>query len=571
MPSPTRLDQLSNLLAPATYSRQQYLIALQKNGQDVQRAAEWLLLADVDVDDLEKRREGKVAGGGLKAWLKPTVGCVGPEQRFTTKSNTEYIALDTSDDSDDERGLEILDASPHLLAKGQQKASPPPASKKRKTTMSGASFMAHLSTNHSTSSLPARRPAERAIQLRSNLLPNEASITYTLLPTLTLHRSPLPAALASALFLQLMKETSSFERHEWFLAGRYVKSPHTSRYYHSEGLERDDTATATAADGNVEAGNQYWYAGKQVQPAPVFPSFLQKAADLLAPFVNEILATRSRYPGEYAGEWKPSYAGVNHYQGAGSAVGWHADQLTYLGPYATIVSLSLGTPREFRLRPSTNAIQPSLDVLGHPLRTYAITLPHNSVAIMHAGTQELYKHTVVPHTSGSLDLFKPPYDVEQRWIEPQEREGYNSRINITFRFYREDFRPYPSPALPGGLRREGTPICRCGIPTILRADQKGKVRAARASENASSRPPAPAHTVSSAATAITTSNNKIDEQDKSALDAFLRGMVYFWQCQSSSITGTEKGCGFFRVLDMKAEGRGPCFGNGEKAGLGSGL
>lgn len=35
-------------------------------------------------------------------------------------------------------------------------------------------------------------------------------------------------------------------------------------------------------------------------------------------------------------------------------------------------------------------------------------------------------------------------------------------------------------------------------------------------------------------------------------------MVFFWQCQSPGQTGDMKGCGFFRILDMKAEGRGPC-------------
>jgi len=34
-------------------------------------------------------------------------------------------------------------------------------------------------------------------------------------------------------------------------------------------------------------------------------------------------------------------------------------------------------------------------------------------------------------------------------------------------------------------------------------------------------------------------------------------MVFFWQCQSPGQTGDVKGCGFFRILDMEAEGRGP--------------
>jgi hypothetical protein len=37
-------------------------------------------------------------------------------------------------------------------------------------------------------------------------------------------------------------------------------------------------------------------------------------------------------------------------------------------------------------------------------------------------------------------------------------------------------------------------------------------------------------------------------------------MKFFYQCQSQTQTGDLKGCGFFRVLDMEAEGRGPCLG-----------
>lgn len=34
------------------------------------------------------------------------------------------------------------------------------------------------------------------------------------------------------------------------------------------------------------------------------------------------------------------------------------------------------------------------------------------------------------------------------------------------------------------------------------------------------------------------------------------GMVFFWQCQASRAGKVE--CGAFKILDIKAEGRGPC-------------
>ncbi|KAJ9117157.1 hypothetical protein QFC20_000300 [Naganishia adeliensis] len=426
--------------------------------------------------------------------------------------------------------------------------------------MDSAGFMARLTANQEKTT-PMRKTGEKPIHLKSIFTDEkETTLTYAQLPTLTLHRSPIPAPLASALFQELMSEAESYERHEWFLAGRKVQSPHTSGYYHDGQLEAEDSA----------AGEGYWYAGKQVNPAPRYPPLLGQAAALITPYVNNVLARRSRLAGEYAGEWRANFAAVNHYHGAASSVGWHADQSTYLGPCATIVSLSLGTPREFRLRPVPHHSSPTTDALGNSLRTYAVTLGHNSLCIMHAGTQELYKHTVPPTPTGSVDIFKPPYDSAQRWVPPEARKGYTSRINITFRFYRPDFRPYPGLA-PGGGKRQGTPVCRCGIPwyvvvvvpsssrvqphltpfvgSVLRADQKGKARAAAAAAAGGNGPTTTAPT---------------DEPSPRVKDLAqaLSGMIYFWQCQSSSVTGTDKGCGFFRVLDFVEEGRGPCFTSG---------
>jgi len=41
-------------------------------------------------------------------------------------------------------------------------------------------------------------------------------------------------------------------------------------------------------------------------------------------------------------------------------------------------------------------------------------------------------------------------------------------------------------------------------------------------------------------------------------------MAFFWQCQSPGTTGSMKGCGFFKILDMRGEGRGPCIGYDEE-------
>lgn len=115
---------------------------------------------------------------------------------------------------------------------------------------------------------------------------------------------------------------------------------------------------------------------------------------------------------------------------------------------------------------------------------------------MHASTQERFKHAVPPQPS--LDLFRPPFP--RRPGEPIEPS--NCRINITFRFYRPDFRP------------DSTPRCKCGVPTILRPDMKNRREGGE--------------------------------------DAY----KYWWTCYAGA-QNEGKGCGFWKVMDVHAEGRGP--------------
>jgi hypothetical protein len=118
--------------------------------------------------------------------------------------------------------------------------------------------------------------------------------------------------------------------------------------------------------------------------------------------VNDEMRKRERLPFEWRGRpggddqlWHANVAASNCYEGARESVGFHSDQLTYLGPYPTIASLSLGertfsskaefddvdgfigigTTRIFRLR----EVIPSDDIGGRYARTFNIPLPHNSV------------------------------------------------------------------------------------------------------------------------------------------------------------------------------------------------
>ena len=124
--------------------------------------------------------------------------------------------------------------------------------------------------------------------------------------------------------------------------------------------------------------------------------------------VNDEVARRIQrhYPGgnklkyQSPKPWVPNAAFVNCYKGGSESVGYHCDQLTYLGPRAIIGSLSLGVAREFRVRKIV--ARDESDVDGKPVNRpdaeradaegqIAIHLPHNSLLVMHAEVGKTYR------------------------------------------------------------------------------------------------------------------------------------------------------------------------------------
>lgn len=83
------------------------------------------------------------------------------------------------------------------------------------------------------------------------------------------------------------------------------------------------------------------------EPPEVFPPAMEEACNIVERIVNEQLKQRKRFPLEWGDEaaeesWRANVAASNCYEGSKEGVGPHSDQLTYLGPYPTIASLSLG-------------------------------------------------------------------------------------------------------------------------------------------------------------------------------------------------------------------------------------
>ena len=157
---------------------------------------------------------------------------------------------------------------------------------------------------------------------------------------------------------------------------------------------------------------------------------------------------------------------------------------------------------------------------------------------MHASCQEMFKHSVPPQRT--IDLFHPPFPPPPELLHvmpaPEDGDtqpGSNVRINITFRFFRPDFRP------------STTPKCKCGVPCVLRPDMKNRYTCDDDSP-----------TKKSNETSTTGGDEKPASSKRSAV------AKYWWACNGGA-QNEGKVCGMWKVMDVKTEGRGPFAGDGE--------
>jgi len=142
---------------------------------------------------------------------------------------------------------------------------------------------------------------------------------------------------------------------------------------------------------------------------------------------------------------------------------------------------------------------------------------------MHPPTQEVFKHAIIPQTV--IDTFRyrpssssPTTSSTTTPISPldddpeSELKSSTCRINITFRFFRPDYRP------------STIPRCKCGEATILRPDMRGK-------------------------------RDRDGRLDR-----------YWWSCQAGKkVENGGKDCGMWKEMDARAEGRGPFMGDAQAA------
>ena len=133
---------------------------------------------------------------------------------------------------------------------------------------------------------------------------------------------------------------------------------------------------------------------------------------------------------------------------------------------------------------------------------------------MHPPTQEVSKHAIIPQTVIDTFRYRPSLSAASTSVSLLDNDpdsqlrSSTCRINITFRFFRPDYRP------------STIPRCKCGESTILRPDMRGK-------------------------------RDKDGRLDR-----------YWWACQAGKKVENEgKDCGMWKEMDAMAEGRGPFVGN----------
>lgn len=203
----TQLAILASLLEPASYPLEELLDALTNAKGDVTRAAESLLLPRV------KSAGKRKAGTSLESWLGRKKGKAA-EDPVTPEKTSSYF-------------------------------KPAGASPAKKPAVDLLSIL--------------QQP--EAAKIRAGPLPplplaTQSAIDKHGLP-LTILQSPLSPAFASALYLALMEESENWERHRWFLAGKWVESPHTMTSFARDGVKNEVD----------EAGwEKYYYSGTHLKP-----------------------------------------------------------------------------------------------------------------------------------------------------------------------------------------------------------------------------------------------------------------------------------------------------------------
>ena len=250
----TQLALLASLLEPATYPVTELSDALRNSKGDVAAAAEALLLPRV------KSAGKRKAGTSLESWLgRKRGGAIAAAAAATSKRERAVVKVD-GNGHDNLRGgdygreaREDHTSPPPTNGLPQpfpdQKSDSAPAPSPPKQPLKNAYSLLHSSPSSSSTPTKRKTAPQPAIPLAT-----QSAISAHSLP-LTLLKSPLSPALASALYLALMEDSEAWGKHQWFLAGRWVESPHTSANYYRVGGGYGESGDSEEGEGDDGEGD----------------------------------------------------------------------------------------------------------------------------------------------------------------------------------------------------------------------------------------------------------------------------------------------------------------------------
>ncbi|OWB54406.1 hypothetical protein B5S28_g253 [[Candida] boidinii] len=227
------------------------------------------------------------------------------------------------------------------------------------------------------------------------------------LPYVRFHRSFLPANIADSLLKDLIQRKDACKPKKFYIGGKQCESKHKSTLYFSD-MQKDSSQTAQA--------DSILYTNSNDLSFSQFTDSMTVARMMIEDTVHQYLSKRKfkKEDFEIREKWEADMVICNFYENNNNNLEWHSDKLTNIGPLPTIVSLSLGSTRIFRLRkiyPFKNNHNPIIN----------IPLPHNTLLIMGPGVQEEYKHCV-------------PAMVKKESLDLHPISG-TERFNLTYRMF----------------------------------------------------------------------------------------------------------------------------------------
>lgn len=245
----TKLAMLASLLEPASFRTEDLLESLQDSEGDVAKAAEGLLLPRV-------RSAGKrKSGTSLQGWLGKKRA---PDNAGSTSLRPPLHANSKSVKSESSRCSDPVDTQTQhetRLEDGYTKSERPPVDL--------LSVLKQPATSDKSKNPP--RPALH--------LSNQSAIDSHKLP-LTLLQSPLSASFASALYLTMMEESETWERNRFYLAGKWVQSPHTVCHYSRDPPSAEEQGIELLQGKEEGKKATYMWSGQEIAPSRVHASII---------------------------------------------------------------------------------------------------------------------------------------------------------------------------------------------------------------------------------------------------------------------------------------------------------